>query len=373
MLNIRSSTTGEGTSVDREKGDYRRKKILFICGSRNQTTQMHKIALELPECEHYFSPHYHDGIYDLYRRMGLLEFSILGNKIVKRCFEYLASHELMVDYKGTANDYDLVVTCADIVVPKNIRDKTIVLVQEGMTDPENFLYHLVKLLPFLPRWIASTSTFGLSNAYDRLCVASEGYRELFTLKGVDPGKIVVTGIPNFDNCAQYLDNDFPFKHYVLVCTSDARDTFKIENRRRVIEQAVRIADGRTLIFKLHPNENIERATREIRQYAEGALVFEDGNTEHMIANCDVLITQFSSTVFVGIALGKEVYSNYDIEELKKLCPLQNNSASRNIAAVCRDLLETEPSSNRFSRDELFKQTALQPISHTTDVSPFHAR
>ena len=38
-------------------------------------------------------------------------------------------------------------------------------------------------------------------------------------------------IPNFDNCRQYLDNDFPYQHYVLVCTSDARDTLKFENRK----------------------------------------------------------------------------------------------------------------------------------------------
>ncbi len=30
----------------------------------------------------------------------------------------------------------------------------------------------------------------------------------------------------------------------------------------------------------------------------------------MIANCDVLITRYSSTVFVGLALGKETHSDY---------------------------------------------------------------
>jgi len=350
-----------------------RKKILFICGSLNQTTQMHKIAEELPEAEHYFTPHYHDGIYEFYRRLGILEFSILGDKMVRRCMAYLARHNLPIDYKGMNNTYDLVVTCADVVVPKNIRDKDVVLVQEGMTDPENFLYHLVKTFPFLPRWIASTSTFGLSNAYRKFCVASEGYRDLFIRKGVDPSKIAVTGIPNFDDCAGFQRNDFAFKHFVLVCTSDARDTFKIENRRRVIENAVKIAAGRTLIFKLHPNEDAERATKEIRRYAPGAVIFESGNTEAMIANCDVLITQFSSTVFVGIALGKEVHSNYDVGELRRLCPIQNNSAARNIASVCREILEGEHRPAEANAEKARVLTPFRPILQAANDSALLAK
>jgi hypothetical protein len=60
----------------------------------------------------------------------------------------------------------------------------------------------------------------------------------------------------------------------------------------------------------------------------------------MIANCDVLITKYSSVVYVGLALGKEVYSYFDINMLKKLLPLQNNGASAcNIALVGKKLLE----------------------------------
>jgi hypothetical protein len=61
----------------------------------------------------------------------------------------------------------------------------------------------------------------------------------------------------------------------------------------------------------------------------------------MIANCNVLITQYSSVVYVGIALGKEVYSYFDVKTLRRLLPLQNASAAKNIARVCRKLLEVE--------------------------------
>ena len=63
------------------------------------------------------------------------------------------------------------------------------LVQEGMTDPENFMYQVVKRVRVLPRWFASTAATGLSGYYDRFCVASEGYRDLFVGKGCDPSKI----------------------------------------------------------------------------------------------------------------------------------------------------------------------------------------
>ena len=222
-----------------------------------------------------------------------------------------------------------------------------------MTDPENFMYYLVKGLG-LPRWMASTSTTGLSDYYDKFCVASEGYKNLFIRKGVLPEKIVVTGIPNFDNCKKYLNNNFPYKNFVLVATSDMRETYKYENRKKFIKKAVKIANGRQLIFKLHPNEYVERATQEINFNAPGALVFSHGKTEEMIANCDVLITKYSSVVYVGLALGKEIYSEFDINELRRLLPLQNNGTSSwNIAMVAEELLETE------------KENALLPFRKKT--------
>ena len=282
-----------------------KKKILFICGSRNQTTQMHKISQELDrDYNCWFTPYYATGMEEFLRRMNLTEMSIMGSKMVGRCLQYLHACHLKVDYRGEKNEYDLVFTCADLVIQKNIVGKKIILVQEGMTDPENLGFHLVKLFPFLPRWVGSTSTFSLSNAYQKLCVASEGYRDLFVRKGVPSEKIVVTGIPNFDNCKKFLENRFPHRHYVLVCTSDSRETFKFENRKKIILDAVKVARGRKLIFKLHPNENIERAALEIAALAPGALVYTAGNAEEMIANCDVLITHYSSTVYVGLATWK---------------------------------------------------------------------
>jgi len=217
-----------------------------------------------------------------------------------------------------------------------------VLVQVGMTDPESGVFHLVKRLRFLPLWLAGTATTGLSDAYRAFCVASDGYRDFFIRKGVRPEKIVVTGIPNFDDCRRYCRNDFPHRHYVLACTSPLREIFRREDRTAFIRRAVELAGRRRLLFKLHPNENVDRATREIQRHAPGAMVFSTGSAEEMIANCDVLITRFSSTAFVGLALGKETYSDFDMDELRRLMPAQNRSAALNIAHVCRRLLDAAP-------------------------------
>jgi len=213
------------------------------------------------------------------------------------------------------------------------------LVQEGMTDPETLMFHLVKNLK-MPRFLASTSVTGLSDCYQLFFVASEGYKNLFIKKGVDPAKIRVTGIPNFDNCKEYLNNNFPYHNFVLVATSDRRETLGYENRKKFILKSLEIANGRQLIFKLHPNENVKRATNEIKKFAPEALVYSDYNINFMIANCDVLITKYSSVVYVGIALGKEVYSDFDIGHLKELCPIQNNGKSaERIAKIAKAHLE----------------------------------
>jgi len=318
-----------------------KKRLMFICGSMNQTTQMHQISKHLSEYEHAFSPYYCDGVDEILRRLGLLEFTIIGDKLAGRCRRYLEDHRLPIDYQGKKRPYDLVVTCSDVYLQKNIRDNRIVLVQEGITDPETFAFQLVTRFRFLPLWLAGTAATGLSDAYRKFCVASEGYRDFFIRKGARADKIVVTGIPNFDDCGRYRANNFPHSHYVLVCTSPLREVFRGEDRKAFIRKAVDIAAGRRLIFKLHPIENVKRATREISRYAPGAMVFATGSAEEMIANCDVLVTRYSTTALVGLALGKETHSDFDMDELRRLMPLQNGTAALNIANVCRRVLEEE--------------------------------
>lgn len=314
---------------------------------------MHKIATELPEYDACFTPYYADGheVIKLAIRTGILDFTILGGQAKDKTLNYIKENNLNLDFEGMQNQYDLVFTCADILVPKNIRNAKIVLIQEGMTDPPNFAFNLIKKYNF-PRWLGGTATTGHSDQYDIFCVASAGYRNKFIDEGIDKKKIEITGIPNFDDCEKYLDNDFPYHGYALVATSDMRETLKYENRKKFIKNAVEIADRKKLIFKLHPNENITRATKEINTYAPGSLVFHRENIEPMIANCDMLVTRFSTVVYIGLALGKEVFSDFDIDELKKLLPTQNGGKSAfNIAHVARRLLAEPNKSNVYIMDK----------------------
>jgi len=315
------------------------KKILFIGGSLNQTSMLHKISKHLDDqYECFFTPHYADGMKAVLNKYGYLDFTVMGGKFKQDTMDYLSRHKLQIDEGGREGNYSLVLTGSDLVVQKNIKRRPIILVQEGMTDEENVFFHMVKWLKF-PRWMAGTASMGLSNAYEKFCVASEGYRNYFISKGIKPEKIAVTGIPNFDNIKGYLNNNFPYKNYVLAATSDLRETFKYDNRKKFIKQVLDIADGRQVIFKLHPNEKFSRAIKEINKVAPGALVFEEGNTAEMIANCDVLITQFSTVIYIGLVLGKECFSYFDLDHLKKMLPIQNNGISgQNIASICRSYL-----------------------------------
>lgn len=306
----------------------------------NQTTQMHKISLELPEHEAYFTPFFATGFLGLLNRLKLIEYTILGGVFKRNALNYIQENNLNLDYRGKNDDYDLVITSQDITFPSNIKKFKTILVQEGMTDPPDWRYHVTRFL-HLYRWCASTSMTGLSHQYDYFCVASEGFRNQFIERGINPNKILVTGIPNFDNFNEMKALMFEHKNFVLVATSDIRETLKYENRKKLIIFALKIANGRKLIFKLHPNENVKKRIAEIKKYAPDALVYHGVSIDPMLANCDVLITRFSSTIFPAQVLGKEVYCDIDNYELNKLVPIQNDGTSaKNIAEVANELLES---------------------------------
>lgn len=316
-----------------------RPRALFICGSINQTRQLHAVSRELPEVSAHFSPFYGDASMALARRLGLIEAWIGGNKRRGWCLEYLGAHGLSIDLDGERGGYDLVVTCTDLVIPNNVRGVPIVVVQEGIFDRDGLAAALCRSMPALPRWLAGTSLTGESGQYARFCAASAGYRERLCRFGVPSERVVVTGMPGFDDCQRYLENDFPYRDYVLVCTSDGRETLKRDDRRHLVRRARGIAAGRPLLFKLHPNENEPLRREEILASAPEALVIQKGSAEEMIANSELLITEWSSTVFVGMALGKPVYSNFPPQELRRLLPWQNGGTSAaRIAAVCREVL-----------------------------------
>jgi len=315
---------------------------LFITGSMNQTWQMHEIAKHLQDYDCWFSQFFTDSpVYNfLINHTPLAKKTIFSGQFKENSEKYLMANKLQIDYQAKKNKYDLVVYCSDMHIPKRLRDTKLVWVQEGMTDKFTLLSRIVKTLNLPYVLSGGTALNGSSNICDIYCAGSEGYKQQFIKLGTDPDKIVVTGIPNYDNIAKFRDNDFPYKDYVMVATTDMRETFRMENRPAFIKKAVKIANGRKLLFKLHPNEKFERAEAEIRKYAPaGTLIYRTGNTNHMIANCSELITQYSTVVYVGMALGKKVHSYFNIEDLQRLAPLQNGGVSAaDISGICRNIL-----------------------------------
>ncbi len=314
-------------------------RVLFVGGSPNQTGQMLQLARALPEVEAWFTPYYSDSIEHLVlTKGGATEPAINGYKRRGLCADTLNALGLRIDLGAERNDYDLWVCPNDAVVPRNLRKTPMVLVQEGIMEQPNWRTWVWRYTRLMPRPLATTAVFGLTRRYEKFCVASEGYRKQFLAEGLPAEKLVVTGIPNFDDFARFRDNDFPHHGYVLVCTSDGRETMMAVDRPALLKRSVQIAAGRQLIFKLHPNENAERATREILALAPKALVFADGNAEEMVANCAVLITEHSSLTFCGLALGKEVHTNLPLEQIAALLPIQNGRAAEEIADVIRGVL-----------------------------------
>jgi hypothetical protein len=330
-------------------------RVLYICGTTNQTTQLHAVATQLGECHASFTPFYSQGIGEWAASAGLLESTIIGEKLRSRCLDYLRDHDLPIDHGGRSGPYDLVVTCTDLQIPRNVPKDRLVVVQEGMLDTETLWSACVDRLR-LPPYLSGTTLTGTRARYALMCVASEGFRRLLIARGAPAHKLRVTGIPNFDDCKSFQKNRIAHRDYVLVCTSDLRETWRIDHRKRFLRRAVAIAAGRPLHVKFHPNEDQARARRELLVVCPEAHIHgADERTEELIANCSVLITQVSSVTFVGLALDKEVHSDLDLVALRRLTPLQNGATScRNIAEVCRELLRL-PSSSSLRADPASKK------------------
>jgi len=335
-----------------------RRKVLFITGSMNQTSQMHQISTHLEDFDCWFSQLFPDTplLKAIVKYTPIANGTVLADHFRVQAESYMKQHGLQIDFGGDKHQYDLVVNCTDMVVAKKFRQTKTIWVQEGMIDKHTILTDAVKAIGLPPYFTGNTSLNGSTNVCDIYCTASVGYKNYFAKQGTDPSKLIVTGIPNYDNQRQFIKNDFPFHGYVMVATTDMRETYRFENRRAFIKRAAKIANGRQLLFKLHPNEKVDRAVAEIKKYAPaGTLVFHNGNTNHMIANCCELITQYSTVVYTGIALGKKVHSYFNLDELKRMAPIQNGGVSaKNIAQICSGYINFNGKKEDFLRNFTFQ-------------------
>ena len=303
----------------------------------------------MPDYDHYYSQFFGEGIiFKWLAESGLSDWNIMGTNSAFRNEQkqYLEKVGAKYDYRGEQHqdEYAVVFICSDLMVPKNFTNAKIVFVQEGMTDPIDWKSRMIQRLS-LPAWIAgNTSLNGCSNTCDLYCVASQGYAQFFEEMGTDRRKIHITGIPNFDHAASFFENDFPYRDYVLVCTSDIREVGGDDDRLGFLRRIKELAEDREVIFRLHPNEKYSRAFKEIQSiFGVKVKIFQDGNTDHMIANCEELFTQYSSVIYIGMALGKKVHSYFSMDMLKARLPVQNGGMSAKLIAelVREQFLEAE--------------------------------
>lgn len=342
----------------------KKKKIIFTIGSPNQTSQMHQISSFLKDdYDCWFTQFYPDYEFETWPlKWGLLENTIMSGHFKAKADKYLQDHGLQNDYMAQKNDYDMAVFCTDLIVPRKLKKAKTVWVQEGMIDELTPWSKVVKATRVIPRYFAmGTALNGSSNLCDIYCVGSEGYKGFFERMGTDRDKMVVTGIPNFDDIPSFVHNDFPYHDYVLIATSDIRECFRKDDRMGFLKRCKEIVAGRPVIFKLHPNELPERAMSEIRQvFGEDAMIYHtEGNSNHMVANCSELITQFSTLVYVGIVLGKKVHSYFDLNELYRLVPEQNGATSaKRIADICRGYMEYEGSGPAYLREHIHEESNI---------------
>lgn len=324
---------------------------------------MHQIAMQLPDYECWFSQLFADSAFvkAVLKHTRLLDNTVLAGQFKAKSEEYLRANKLNIDYGAKKNRYDLVVICSDMIVARSLRQYKIVWVQEGMIDPPTTFSKIIKTLGLPANLAGNTSLNGATDICDIYCAASHGYREHFIKGGTKAEKLIVTGMPNYDNCQQFLNNTFPHHNYVMVATTDMRETFRKEDRPAFIKECVKIAAGRQLLFKLHPNEKYDRALAEIREFAPAdALVFQAGNTSEMIANCTELVTQYSTVVYTGIALGKKVHSYFNLDELMRQTPIQNHGTSaKNIANICRAYEQFDGSGNAFLSQYQYKPATIE--------------
>lgn len=322
---------------------------------------MHQISRHLQDFDCWFSQIFADNkvLSALVNHTPLANGTVVAESFREKSEHYLRQLGAQIDYRGEKHQYDLVVNCSDMIVAEKFRQTKTIWVQEGMIDKPTLLTGLVKAFGLPAYLTGDTSLNGSTNVCDIYCAASEGYKNYFANYGTDVSKLIVTGIPNYDNQHQFMNNDFPLHNYVMVATSDMRETYRYENRAAFIRHAAKIADGRQLLFKLHPNEKVSRAEAEIKKHAPaGTLVFSNGNTNHMIANCTELITQYSTVVYTGIVLGKKVHSYFDLDKLKTLAPVQNGGASaKNIAQICRAYIKFDGKKENFLREFTFSTDA----------------
>lgn len=334
-----------------------KKNIICLCGSLNQTKQLHKITEFLKDDYNiFFTQVFGEGLfYKALAESGVLDNTVMGksSSFTKASREYINLHNLNYDYRAQSKGikYDLALLSTDLIVPKKVKRLKTIWIQEGMIDPLRLTSIMTKKLRLPGYTTGDTSLNGTSNIADIYCSMSPGYKEYFSEWGTEKGKILVTGVPNFDDINAFKLQPYPERDFVLIATSDIRELAGNDDRIYFFQRCREIANGRKVIYKPHPNENLERVKKEVELIIPNVQIITEPILDTLIAHCDTLITQYSSSVYVGLVMGKTVYSYFPIEELESKKPIQNGGKSAElIASIAREYIEYQGAKENFVRE-----------------------
>jgi len=324
-------------------------KCLFVCLTAYNTTILKHVADELKDWDCWFTPIFYndDIVVKIAKIFGVFKRALESQK---KTIEKM--HQLCVNIDFEAKQtYDIIVLGNDFYIPEKLnRFQPKVLVQEGWLWPYGIKRWLVANT-FLPVIFAGASGSGLSKSYEFYCVASDKYKELGIKSGIPKEKIKVTGLPTLDSLlSTYKQNNISKQRdeFVLLTTHPGREYFEGENRKKLLLKTRKIANKRPIIVKLHPNENINRAKKEISFWLPEAKVLINNDVNQLIADCSVLITTYSTTIYYALLLGKEVYCDYPIEKVKEFLPIQNGVSAKKIADICREAISKNIINNNLN-------------------------
>lgn len=147
-----------------------KKNILFICGSKQEALLMYAISKELTMYDCFFSTYYADGWLDILARNGFLERTMLSRKTLSVVEKILVDKGLHIDYRGLNHLYDLVILPKTAIIPKNIYDKKIILIENPFRETKPLSHLLSKYISKININYLASANNPLSDS--KICVTS---------------------------------------------------------------------------------------------------------------------------------------------------------------------------------------------------------
>lgn len=151
---------------------------------------------------------------------------------------------------------------------------------------------------------------------DRIAVMGERIRDIYLQSGLEPERVVTTGVAHFDRLFSRdaaedeltlrgcnIDPDKPF----ILFTTDGIIFSETEQMLEGVINAVLKTKDFQLVVKVHPREGIERyhALAEKRGNAR-IVVVKDVDVYALIRGCKLLATKYSTTALEAMIVGKPV-------------------------------------------------------------------